>query len=276
MPSRVHLVAGGFPVGSSAGHDIDFVRRELLSMLALPGEVQTTVSGDFSDLEKWLPGAGFLVSYVAGPFLTESQSEFVRDWLEGGGRWLALHGSSGGKAVPLADGRPGREMARARHHDVLGAFFLNHPPIRAFRVDVSDPAHALTRNLPASFDVRDELYLIEVRQPEEAQVLLTTSDLTATDPAPRKFGFTYDEDTSVGEDGRTRVLAYERKTGRGSVVYVALGHCHTPSTNIQPFVDASVHADGVTPPDFKGSWEVDAFRQLVRNAVEWGLDREST
>ena len=268
---RVHLVAGGFPVGSSAGHDIDFVRRRLLGHLGDCEGVRATVSNDFSDLDRWLPGTSFLITYVAGPFLTQEQSQAVQNWMEEGGRWLALHGSSGGKAVPIPDGRPGRQMSRQAHHDVLGAFFLNHPPIRAFQVDVADDSHPVTRDLPNTFEVQDELYLIEVRQPEEAKVLLTTSDLSATDSAPREFGFTYDEDTSVAEDGKTRVLAYERTTGRGAVVYIALGHCHTPSTNIQPFVDRSVADDGVTPLEFKGAWETSAFQQLVENAVRWGV-----
>ena len=100
------------------------------------------------------------------------------------------------------------------------SFFLNHPPIRKFQVDVSDGDHPITRDLPASFEVMDELYLIELGDSAETRVLLTTSDLDAKDPAPREFGFTYEEDTSVGDDGRTRVLAYERPTGkRGRGVY---------------------------------------------------------
>jgi len=86
----------------------------------------------------------------------------------------------------------------------------------------------------------DELYLIELANPDESRVLLTTSDLDAEDPAPRTFGFTYGEDTSVGKDGRTRVLGYICEREAGAVAYVALGHCHTPTTNIQPFVDVSV------------------------------------
>jgi len=168
-------------------------------------------------------------------------------------------------------------MSRAPHHDVLGCFFLNHPPIRAFRVDVSDCDHPLTRGLPASFEVMDELYLIEVAAPAETTVLLSTSDLDAKDPAPRSFGFTYDEDTSVGSDGSTRVLGYVRECGAGAVAYFALGHCHTPTTNIQPFVDVSVDAEGVTPLQFRGPWETVAFANLLRNGIEWGLEarRES-
>jgi type 1 glutamine amidotransferase len=163
-------------------------------------------------------------------------------------------------------------MSRARHHEVLGAFFLNHPPIRKFRVDVCDAEHPLTRGLPSSFDVMDELYLIELRAPDASRVLLSTSDLDAEDPAPRSFGFSYGEDTSVGPDGRTRPIGFVREHGAGAVAYFALGHCHTPSTNIQPFVDASVDAEGTTPPHFRGPWETDAFERLLRNGIDWGLE----
>ena len=103
-------------------------------------------------------------------------------------------------------------------------------------------------------------------------MLLSTSDLDAQDPAPRTFGFSYGEDTSVGPDGRTRVLGYVREHGAGAVAYFALGHCHSPSTNIQPFVDASVDAAGATPLHFRGPWETDAFERLLRNGIEWGLE----
>ena len=271
-PVRVHVVAGGFPRGSSAGHDIDYVRLRLLQLLHEKESVVVSVSNDFIDLDSWLPKSNLMVSYVAGPFLDDSQSQLVSEWLEAGGRWLALHGSSGGRAVPLPDGKPGRMMSKARHHEVLGAFFLNHPPIRKFRVDVRDRDHPLTRGLPASFEVMDELYLIDVETCAESRVLLSTSDLDAQDPAPRTFGFSYGEDTSVGPDGRTRVLGYEREHGSGAVAYFALGHCHSPLTNIQPFVHASVDAEGVTPLHFRGPWETQAFERLLSNGIEWGLE----
>ncbi|MFP8881485.1 MAG: hypothetical protein VCE43_19575, partial [Myxococcota bacterium] len=103
-PVRVHVVAGGFPRGSSAGHDIDYVRLRLLQLLHEKESVVVSVSNDFIDLDSWLPKSNLMVSYVAGPFLDDSQSQLVSEWLEAGGRWLALHGSSGGRAVPLPDG----------------------------------------------------------------------------------------------------------------------------------------------------------------------------
>jgi hypothetical protein len=268
----VHVVAGGFPRGSAAGHDIDYARLRILQLLQEEGRATASVASDFSDLDRLLPKSDLLVTYVAGPYPDERQCELLAAWLDEGGRWLALHGTSGGRAAPLPDGRPGRMMSRGPHHDVLGCFFLNHPPIRAFRVDVCDSNHPLTRGLPASFEVMDELYLIEVAAPAETTVLLSTADLDAKDPAPRTFGFTYDEDTSVGSDGSTRVLGYVRERGAGAVAYFALGHCHTPTTNIQPFVDVSVDAEGTTPLEFRGPWETDAFASLLRNGIEWGLE----
>jgi len=272
MTIRAHVVAGGFPRGSHAGHDIDYARLRILQLLQENANVQSSVSSDFQDIEDWLPKIDLLVTYVAGPYPDDRQSQLIAEWLEGGGRWLAFHGTSGGRAVPLPDGKPGRRMSKARHHGVLGAFFLNHPPIRKFRVDVADRDHSLTRGLPAAFDVMDELYLLELQAPDETRVLLTTSDLDAQDPAPRNFGFTYDEDTSVGTDGRTRVLGYERQHGAGAVAYFALGHCHTPSTNIQPWVDTSVDPEGTTPLQFRGPWQTEAFGQLLRNGIDWGLE----
>ncbi|MDE0886035.1 MAG: ThuA domain-containing protein [Myxococcota bacterium] len=271
-PIRVHVVAGGFPRGSWAGHDIDYVRRRLLDLLGQEQRAMVSVANDFQDIESWLPRSELLVTYVAGPFPDEAQCQALSQWIEAGGRWLALHGTSGGRAVPNPDGSPGRTMSKAPHHELLGAFFLNHPPIRKFQVDVRETEHVLTQGLPASFDVMDELYLLELQAPDESRVLLSTADLPVDDPAPRTFGFTYGEDTSVESDDRTRVLGYERSLGAGAVVYLALGHCHTPLTNIQPFVHASVDPDGVTPLSFRGPWETPAFERLIANAVAWGLE----
>ena len=101
-PTRVHLIAGGYPPGSFAGHDMDYVRLRLLGMLQENTQLLTTTANDYGDIAKWLPGSSFLVTYVAGPYPTDEQNDFIRRWIEDGGRWLALHGTSGGKAVPVA------------------------------------------------------------------------------------------------------------------------------------------------------------------------------
>jgi hypothetical protein len=270
----VHLVAGGYPPGEPAGHDMDFARLRLLELLAAENAVRTTVASDFADLARWLDRTQLLVTYVAGPFPDETQDEALRIWLEDGGRWLALHGTSGGKAVrvPAPDGegpRHRRMMVKGPHHATLGCFFLNHPPLRRFSLAVT-PGHVLSDGLPARFEVDDELYLIELTSPESTAVLLTTE--LAADPSPPGFGFTYERDTSLLPDGRTRVIAYTRAVGDGAVAYVALGHCHAAGSNTQPLVDASISPDGRTPIPFRGPWDDANFRRLLANALHWGTE----
>lgn len=262
----VHLVVGGFPAGSSAGHDMDGVRLRLLGMLA-EHPVRTSVANDFDGVERWLAVSRLLVTYTAGPYPDEAQDAAIRAWLGAGGRWLALHGTSGGKAVRAErNGRPVRMMERLAHHETLGGFFLNHPPVRRFTVAVATD-HPLAGGLPERFEVADELYFVEVLDPA-CDVFLTT-ELPA-DPMPG-FGFHYDRDTSLGPDGRTRALGWTRAVGDGAVAYVALGHSHTPATNVQPFVDTSVTPDGQTPLTFSAPWDEPAFVTLVGNGLRWGL-----
>jgi type 1 glutamine amidotransferase len=271
-PIRVHVIVGGFPPGSAAGHDMDYARLRLLQLLQERPQLLTTVSNDFTDIAKWLPTCQLLITYVAGPYPSDGQNQLLRQWLEDGGRWLALHGTSGGKAAPVGEDRRVRKMVKLSHHATLGGFFLNHPPVRKFRVEVTDRTHALTKDLPPSFEVMDELYLIELQDPATCHILLTTE--LARDPSPPGFGFVYEKDTALLPDGKTRVLGYVREIGRGGVAYIALGHCHSPLNNVQPFVDASVQASGSTPLLFRGAWETAPFEQLLRNGITWGSSGE--
>lgn len=270
-PCRVHVITGGFPPGSAAGHDMDYARLRILQLLQEEPRVLSTVTNDFTDLATWLPGCQLLVTYVAGPHANDEQNQVLRQWLKAGGRWLALHGTSGGKAVRVGEARRARKMVKTGHHATLGSFFLNHPPLRKFQVNVADREHALTRGLPASFEVIDELYLIELQEPSTCHVLLTTE--LVEDPSPPGFGFVYDKDTSILPDGKTRVLGYIRDLGSGKVAYIALGHCHSPVTNRQPVVDASVHTAGSPPRLFRGPWETAPFERLLRNGIAWGIGR---
>ncbi len=271
-PVRVHLITGGFPPGSPAGHDMDYARLRILQLLQEHPHVHSTVANDFTDIAKWLPDSHLLITYVAGPHPNDEQNEVIRQWLEGGGRWLGLHGTSGGKAVRVGETHSARKMVKTSHHATLGSFFLNHPPLRRFRVDVADREHVITKDLPASFEVIDELYLIELQEPSTCRVLLTTE--LEKDPSPPGFGFVYDQDIALLPDGKTRVLGYTRELGKGGVTYIALGHCYSPISRRQPTVDASVHASGSVPNLFRGAWETEPFERLLRNGIAWGIGRE--
>jgi type 1 glutamine amidotransferase len=261
-PSRAHLVAGGFPPGSMGGHDHDYARLRLLGLLA-ERDIPASVANDFVDLEKWLPVSRLLITYVAGPYPDAAQCRALRRWLEAGGRWLGLHGTSGGRAERV-EGTHQRRTVKTEHHALLGSYFLTHPPIREFRVDVNAADSPLTRGLGRSFVVEDEPYFIELQDPGSARILLTADyGPSAISPA---IGTLYASDTSLQSDGRTRVLGYTSEVGRGGVTYFALGHCHNPAIRAARTPDPA----DTTPPTFRGPWETDAFMTLLRNAIAWG------
>jgi uncharacterized protein len=247
--------------GSAAGHDHDYARLRLLRLLA-EQDVPASVANDFADVEKWLPISRLLITYVAGPYPNAAQCRAIEHWLDGGGHWLGLHGTSGGRAERV-EGMRQRRTVKTEHHALLGSYFLTHPPIRRIRSDVRDPEHPITRGLPASFEVEDEPYFIELQDPASTRILLTANyGPGAVSPS---IGTIYAADTSLQPDGRTRVLGYTKLVGNGGVTYFALGHCHNPA------IRATRPADppDTTPATFRGAWESDAFIALLRNAIAW-------
>jgi uncharacterized protein len=265
QPNRAHLIAGGFPPGSLAGHDHDYARLRLLQLLA-EREVPASVAGDFADLEKWLPTSRLLITYVAGPYPSAAQCAALRQWLEAGGHWLALHGTSGGRAERV-EGSRSRRTVKTEHHALLGSYFLTHPPIREFRVEVRDASSPLTQGIGSSFVVEDEPYFIELQAPATIEILLTAE--YGPDATSPNIGTLYPTDTSLLADGRTRVIGYTKQVGDGGVTYYALGHCHNPAIRAaRAFTDPN----DTTPDTFRAPWETPAFAQLLRNAIQWGTN----
>lgn len=263
MPARAHVIAGGFPPGALAGHDHDYARLRLLGLLA-EREVPASVANDFADIDKWLPVSRLLIAYVAGPYPNAAQCGEIRKWLEAGGKWLALHGTSGGRAERVEGSRQ-RRTVRAEHHALLGGYFLTHPPIREIRVNVIDRDSPLTRGLGSSFVVEDEPYFVELQDPASSRILLTAE--YGPDAVSPAIGTLYPTDTSLLPDGRTRVLGYTRELGKGGIAYIALGHCHNPAIRAARAPDPADR----TPDTFHGVWEKQPFLTLLSNAIDWGL-----
>ena len=114
--------------------------------------------------------------------------------------------------------------------------------------------------------MEDEPYFIELQDPASTRILLTAEyGAAATSPA---IGTLYPSDTSLQADGKTRVLGYTRDVGKGGVAYFALGHCHNPAIRGARAADPT----DTTPLTFRGSWETDAFKTLLRNAIAWGVE----
>lgn len=255
---RAHLITGGFPPGSAAGHDHDHVRLRLLGLLA-EQNVPASVGNDFADVGKWLPVSRLLITYVAGPYPDAAQCTVIKGWLREGGHWLGLHGTSGGRAERV-EGLRQRRTVKSNHHALLGSFFLTHPPICEFRVDVAE--HPLTHGVGESFLIKDEPYFIELQDPAGVQVLLT-ADYGPNGTWPVVEGL-YGSDTSLRADGKTRVLGYTKALGSGGVTYLALGHCHDAGSR-------PGRAEDPAPAVFRRPWGSEAFATLLRNAISWGI-----
>ena len=245
---EVTLIAGG------KYHDIDFARRELLGLLAEHDEFRVRVQPDYEDVDG-ITSAEILVSYTCDVRPSEKAQRAIRDWVENGGRWVALHGTN--SALTLG-GPNGVESPRVfpLWAETLGSQFVAHPPIQPYTVAVSDPSHWLVAGIE-SFDTDDELYLSEYADRDSLHPLLhTTWSGEAT-------GFA-EADWTSGDP--THLVMYLRHLGSGAILYNTLGHCRG-HYDMKPVLD-------YYPRIERCSWEKPAYFELLRRSLRWarGLD----
>lgn len=250
-PSRrieVTLVAGG------KYHDIDFARRELLTLLAEHDEFRVRVQPDYEDTAG-ITSAEILVSYTCDVRPSENAQRAIRSWVENGGKWVALHGTN---AALTLGGPNGVESPRVfpLWADTLGSQFVAHPPIQPYTVSVSDPSHWLVAGIE-SFDTDDELYLSEYADRDALTPLLHTTW------QGEAAGFAESDWTSCDP---THLVMYLRDLGRGSILYNTLGHCRG-HYDMKPVLD-------YYPRIERCSWEKPAYYELLRRSLRWarGLD----
>lgn len=242
MTKRIdaHFVAAG------KYHDIDFARLEILKLLAEHPEIRTTVACDYSNTDR-LEECRFLVTYCCDLMPTEDEMAFIKDWLERGGKWLALHGTNSilrfiEEGVDTPDERPDVMS-------ILGTQFKAHPPIGTFTVTVVNSDHELTKGI-ADFEVEDELYLSDTTA--DIDVLMqTTFEGEAT-------GF-----TKADWPKTTVPILYTRDLGKGELVYNTLGHCrgHYDLPGIQDFY----------PNPEKCAWNYPVYYTLLRRGITWAM-----
>ena len=241
-PLRALLVCGG------KFHDFDFARVELLKLLGEHPEVRTRVCEEYANLAA-LREADFLVTYTCDVKATEEEQRALADFVEAGGRWLALHGTNSVMEF-TRDG-----VVCPRTHPLLmqtlGSQFVAHPPVGRFRVRVSKPDHPLVAGLP-DFEVEDELYLCEYHGENEA--LLETR---FTGEAP---GFV----EKSWPDDAPRLVMYLRRVGRGAVLYNTLGHCRG-RYDMRPIMD-------VYPRVERCAWEEPIYYELLRRSLVWAAE----
>ena len=239
----VTLVAGG------KYHDIDFARRELLTLLAEHEEFRVRVQPDYEDTSAIAKGS-ILVSYTCDVRPSLEAQQAIRSWVESGGRWVALHGTN--SALQLEAG-VGWHTPRLfpLWADTLGSQFIAHPPIQPYLVQLSDPDHWLVTGIEP-FETDDELYLSDYPNRGALMPLMHTtyqgeahgfveSDWTTTDP--------------------THLVMYLRELGQGAVLYNTLGHCRG-HYDLVPLVE-------YYPQVERCSWEKPAYYELLRRSLRW-------
>ena len=251
MSERIdaYLVAGG------KWHDIDYARLELLKLLGEHESVRVTVAADYEDVEA-ITACRFLVSYTCDVRPSEAAQRAIRSWVQGGGRWLALHGTN--SALDLG-GTGGVDSPRCfpSWADTLGSQFVAHPPIQPFGVEIADPDHWLVAGLDG-FETDDELYLSEYHDRDRLHVLARTQwsgdargfvehDWTAADPE--------------------HLVVYLRPLGEGAVLYNTLGHCRghydmVPRTDYYPNVE-------------RCSWQVPQYHEMLRRGIRWAIGADA-
>ena len=250
MAERINacLVAGG------RYHDIDFARLEVLKLLDEHEHVRVTVLPDYENIEA-ITAASVLVSYTCDVRPSEPAQRAIRSWVEGGGRWLALHGTN--SALDLS-GPNGVEAPRCfpLWADTLGSQFVAHPPIQPYRVDVSTPDSWLVAGI-SSFETNDELYLSEHGDRASLVPLLHTIW------SGEATGFAEADWRAETRGFDEHLVMYLRELGAGAVLYNTLGHCRghydmVPRLAYYPRIE-------------RGSWEEPQYYELLRRGIRWSL-----
>ena len=242
MPDKkinAYLVAAGMY------HDIDYARLELLKLLAEHENIRTRVSCDYHDIEG-IAASDFLITYTCNLVPAEKEQQALKDYIAGGGKWFALHGTNAILEF-TADGVAAPESAPV-FMETLGTQFIAHPPIMPFTVRTEDNEHGLVKDI-GEFETDDELYCSRIHG--DLHWLLYSE-------------FNGSADGFIASDWHTddkRPVYYIKKTGNGEVLYLNLGHCRghydmEPVTDYYPAVE-------------KGSWGKPEYYELLRRGIRY-------
>jgi type 1 glutamine amidotransferase len=244
-PPRIDcvLVAGG------KYHDIDYARLELLKLLAEDPSIRVRVFEDYENIAA-IAAADMIVSYTCDIVPSLVAQEALKAWLEAGGRWYALHGTS--SILRLLDtGLWDAPRWAPLFVDLLGSQFISHPPIAPYTVTVADPSHPLVAGVEP-FETTDELYHLETHG--DLHVLLHTE---CGEPGT---GFV-EGDAAPG----THPVLYLKRHGAGAVLYLTLGHCRG-HYDLQPLADWWPTVD-------RCAWDLPVFHTLLRRGLTWAKER---
>ena len=255
-PVNGYLVCGGLY------HDMDYARLELLKLLGEHEHIRVRVAEDYRDCGA-IAAADFLVTYTCNVIPKSTELAALRGFLSAGGRWLALHGTN--SVLRFLKGQ-GWEAPRTEPEfmGMVGSQFLAHPPIKPYRVEVSDVSHPLVAGIEA-FEVDDELYLSEYHGTHHA--LLHThfrGEAPGFVAGSWPQAATADSTTMSADAGSARyrhLVMYLHPHDGGEVLYCTLGHCRG-KYDMRPMIPEY-------PTVERGSWKLPVYHELLRRSIRW-------
>ncbi len=150
-------------------------------------------------IEKKIGGSGV-------GWMTEEQGKAVKRWVEEGGSLWAFHNNSQ------------LSLMNRDYRDVEGAIYTGHPPIRPFKVKITNRDHPITRGVN-DFVVTDEQhFLVYEKDPKYVLAVSVNED-----------GLTYNDQSGRTSNTCESVWAYDY--GKGRVCFMAPGHAITVMWN---------------------------------------------
>lgn len=179
---RVHLMIG--MAGEKQFHNQPEHWAAMAALLRSADLGTRVISEDLDDLNPArLRQFDVVVNYSTDGRPTTAQIDALLAAIEGGLGFVGLHGATAG----FMDNEP--------YHRMIGSWFVRHPPLKRFTVEITDHEHPVTRGIP-DVELDDERYELRIVA-DDLQVLATAEG---------------------------HPMVYVRQLGKGRVCYIAPGH----------------------------------------------------
>lgn len=239
---NVHLVCGG------KYHDFDYVRLELLKLLAELQHVRVTVASDYSRQDQ-MHTSEAMITYTSELLPDESEQDGLQQFLREGGKWFALHRTHSSLRYNREKKYWEASKIAPRFFEMLGSRLQAQLPQQDFTVRKSRP-HPLVNGIKP-FMTHDEIGLCEFSGDYEC--------LLETEFSGTVKGF---QKSNWRKNVRVPIM-YLHPWEDNEILYLNLGHARS-HYDMHPTVDYFQNIE-------RGSWDSAAFRTLLGRGIRWAL-----
>ncbi|MEZ5743715.1 MAG: ThuA domain-containing protein [Sphingomonadaceae bacterium] len=195
--------------GFRDGPSVDAAHKAFTAMAARKGwAIASTEMGGAINADTLSQFDLIVWNNISGDVLTLTQRQALRDFVEGGGGFVAVHGSAGDPSY----------FWDWYVDTLIGARFAGHPMNPQFqdaRVAIEDFDHPAVAGLPGEFTMNDEWYSFKTNPRDSGARVIATLDESTYEQSGR-FG----ESLAMGD----HPIAWSKIVGRGRMFYSAMGH----------------------------------------------------